>query len=177
MPAVLGLTIALGAFLAALVLPAAAEGPSSHLPGDDVVRARLVLGDATVAPGTSTVMTVELTPARGWHLYGPEHGDAGLPPDVALTLPAGMHAGAIGFPPSRRVRTHGITTYVYTGRTAVRIPLTIAATAKPLEGARIRADVTWIACSNVCAPGHAALSSDVTISRALRIRGRRLRRA
>jgi thiol:disulfide interchange protein DsbD len=162
-PGAFRLTVALGALLAALVLPAAAEGPPGHLLGDDVVRARLVLDEARVAAGASTAMTIELTPALGWHLYGPERGDAGAPPGVSWTLPPGARAGAIGFPPSRRVRRQGLTTYEYAGRTALRIPLTIAATAPPAGAARIRAEVTWVACSNVCAPGRASLSSVLTI--------------
>jgi thiol:disulfide interchange protein len=156
-------TLALCAFLAILAAPAWAAGPPAHLRGDDVVRARLVLDQTTVIPGTSTAMTIELTPDPGWHLYGPEHGDAGAPPDVAWTLPPGARAGAIGFPPSRRVETHGLTTYEYDERTALRIPLTFAATATPAAAARIRADVTYLVCSHVCAPGRVSLSTNVTI--------------
>jgi thiol:disulfide interchange protein DsbD len=158
------LTIALCAFLASLILPVSAEGPSVHLRGDDVVRARLVLSDATLAPGTSTPVTVELTPAAGWHLYGPEHGDAGAPPEISWTLPPGARAGAIAFPPSRRVQTHGLTTYEYDGPTALRIPLAIAATVTPSSRLPIRADVSWLVCSNVCAPGRASLATTVTIA-------------
>jgi thiol:disulfide interchange protein DsbD len=45
----------------------------------------------------------------------------------------------------------------------LRVPLTFAATAKPLTSAPIRADVSWLVCSNVCAPGRASLASTVTI--------------
>jgi DsbC/DsbD-like thiol-disulfide interchange protein len=75
-----------------------------------------------VRAGSSTDATLELTPA-GWHLYGPEQGDAGAPPDVAWTLPSTLRSGSIEFPQSTRVITHGLTTYEYHGPVALRVRL------------------------------------------------------
>jgi thiol:disulfide interchange protein len=101
--------------------------------------------------------------SAGWHIYGPEHGDAGAPPDVRWTFPTGVHAGAITFPPSMRVVTHGLITHEYHGPTALRIPLTAAGDVAPRGGLPIRALVTWLACSNVCVPGQATVAATLNI--------------
>jgi thiol:disulfide interchange protein len=142
---------------------ASPNGLPGHFLGDKAVHARLILENGTVAAGGSTEVTVALTPIPGWHIYGPEHGDAGAPPDIAWSLPQGIRAGAIVFPPSQRVLTHGLTTYEYHGRTALRIELSAAAGTLPRGKAPIRADVTWLVCSNVCVPGRATLASSIDI--------------
>lgn len=150
--------------LAALARPliASAESLPGHLLGDRAVNARLSL-DGDVAAGGSAVATIELTPAVGWHIYGPEHGDAGAPPDARWNLPRGLRAGAIAFPPSLRVVTHGLTTYEYRGPTALRIPLRASGDVAPRGGVPIRALVTWLACSNVCVPGQATVAATLNI--------------
>ena len=152
------------ALMLSLAAAAMADGQPAHLRGNDVVRARLIVGYRTLVTGAATNIAVELTPATGWHLYGPEHGDAGAPPDIVWTLPGGVHAGAIVFPPSRAVVTHGLTTFVYDGRTALIVPLTVAKTATPSSAAPIRADVSWVVCSNVCVSGHATLHATIAVA-------------
>jgi thiol:disulfide interchange protein DsbD len=154
--------IALAAGLSAPAL-AGRAGPPVHLVGDDVVKARLVLDSATVSAGSATQASLELTPAAGWHLYGPEHGDAGVPPDVTWTLPSSLLAGSIQFPRSTRVVTHGLTTFEYHGPVVLRVRLVSSPSAKPQRDLPIRADVTWVACSHVCAPGHTTLTATIDI--------------
>jgi thiol:disulfide interchange protein DsbD len=147
------------ALVAGLAAPAVAapEGPPVHFRGDEVVRARLLLDSRTISAGGSTDAAVELTPTAGWHLYGPEHGDAGAPPEITWMLPHGVHAGAIVYPPSKRVVRRGLMTFEYRGRTTLRVLLSAAAGTQPLRDGVLQADVTWFVCSNVCVPGRATL--------------------
>ena len=162
-PTIAALLILL-AFVAGACAAAIASGePPIHFRGDDVVRARLLL-DAPSAPrGGSVGAVVELTPAFGWHLYGPERGDAGQPPSITWIVPPGVRAGDVAWPRSTRVVTHGLTTYEYTGRTDLRVPLAIDGQAQTRQGAPLRADLNWLVCSNVCVPGHARVSTMLTI--------------
>ena len=150
--------------LAALARPltAAAQALPGHFLGDHAVSARLSPGTSIPAGGSGNA-TIELTPAAGWHLYGPEHGDAGGPPEVHWMLPSGVRAGAIAFPPSIRVVTHGLTTHEYHGPITLRVPLTAAGDITPRGGLPVRAVVTWLACSNVCVPGQATVVSTLNI--------------
>ena len=149
--------------IAGLSVPATAAGPPGHLLGDNVVKAQLVFDSTTIGAGGSTEATIELTPAPGWHLYGPEHGDAGAPPDIAWTLPPALRAGNIEFPQSTRVVTRGLTTYEYHGPVALRVRLSASSMAMSQNGLPIRADITWLVCSHVCAPGRASVNATIDI--------------
>lgn len=153
----------LAALLACAAAPAGARADTPPLPGDALVRARLLLDRHAVAPRRTAVATIELTPAPGWHIYGPERGDAGVPPAITWSLPRGLRAGAIAFPAARRITANGITTYVYAGRTALRIPLAVDGFVQQRRDARIVAHVSWVACAHVCAPGGATLASTLAI--------------
>lgn len=150
-------------FFIALTSTAVAVRPGPHLLGNAVVQARLTLGAAAVAPGASTVATIRLVPRAGWHLYGPEHGDAGSPPGVTWQLPRGLRAGPTHFPPSARVVANRLTTFEYHGAVALTIPLYVAATAIPGRPLHVGADVTWLVCSTICAPGRTSLEVIVTV--------------
>jgi thiol:disulfide interchange protein DsbD len=141
------------------------EGPPQHFRGDDVVRASLVLRSRAIAAGGSTEADVVLTPNAGWHLYGPEHGDAGAPPEIMWTLPEGLHAGEIAYPPSQRVVRHGVRTFEYHGRTVLRVVLGAAAGARPVRGGMLQANVRWFVCSNVCVPGGVTLRAALDVVR------------
>jgi thiol:disulfide interchange protein DsbD len=130
---------------------------------DDIVTARLMLDRTVLSAGGSTYARLELIPAAGWHLYGPEHGDAGVPPDIAWTLPSSLRAGRIAFPRSTRVVAHAMTTYEYHGPVVLRVVLSASSVAMAQRDVPIRADVTWVACSHVCAPGHATLRANIDI--------------
>ena len=162
--------VLLVALFVALTVPALAQvvsppGVPTHFRGDDVVHARLILDRSTVTAGESVQATVELTPDRGWHLYGPERGDAGAPPTITWNLPHFVHAGGISYPPSTRVTSRGLTTHEYHDRTPLRVALAASGGADRETG-HLRADVSWLVCSNVCVPGHAKLTGalDVTPS-------------
>ena len=158
----LAILLALIAGFAAPAVAGSADQPV-RFRGEKIVHARLILDNRTVSAGESAWATVELTPDAGWHLYGPEHGDAGAPPAIAWTLPRGVRAGAVAYPPSRRVVTQGLTTFEYAGRTALRVPLSVAAGTTLLRRAPIRADVNWLVCSHVCVPGRTTLVSAIDI--------------
>jgi DsbC/DsbD-like thiol-disulfide interchange protein len=157
--------VALLALVAGVSAPALAESvlPPIHLAGDDVVAARLALERPVLSPGGSTHAMLELTPAAGWHLYGPEHGDAGVPPGITWKLPSSLRAGHLVFPRSTRVVAHAMTTYEYHGPVVLRVVLSASSVAKAQRDLPIRADVTWVACSHVCAPGHATLRAKIDI--------------
>jgi thiol:disulfide interchange protein DsbD len=152
------------AAIVAVRLAATAGGDPAHVPGDDAVTARLRFDDARIHAGGTGAATIALTPAPGWHLYGPEHADAGAPPEVAWSLPRGVHARPIAFPPARRVVAHGLTTFEYDKRVLLRIPLTVAADIPPLRRARVVAHVAWLVCAHVCAPGGATLTGVLDIT-------------
>src|SRR5438874_2204675 len=62
--------------------------------GNERVAARFVAEVDGVRPGGDFTVGVEVRPAKGWHVYWKNPGEAGLPTTVSLKLPAGVTAEA-----------------------------------------------------------------------------------
>ena len=88
--------ILLAAALMALATPALA-GESEAVRSERTTMT-LAAEVASVAPGQPFRIGLRQRMAPGWHTYWQNPGDAGLPPDVTLTLPEGAGAGPIQWP-------------------------------------------------------------------------------
>ncbi len=143
--------------------PAAEAGGPRHFLGDRYVRTRILPESGTVARGGSTSLAIEFTTSPGWHIYWRNPGDAGGPPESKWTLAHGISVGPTMWPTPDRRTDAGITTYVYTGRTTLLVPLDIARDAH-LGTTALHADLTWLVCSNVCVPGSGKASANVVIA-------------
>ena len=60
----------------------------------------------------------------GWHVYWRNPGDAGLPPEIAWTLPPGFTAGEIAWPTPERFVVNDIGNYGYAGSVDLLVPIT-----------------------------------------------------
>jgi hypothetical protein len=109
-------------FALAAALPASAAPPVG---GAHPVTARLVAEATSVAPGTTLWVDLHLDIAPGWHTYWLNPGDAGLPTEIAWTLPPGFTAGDIVWPVPDRFVVDGLGNYGY--RDAVDLLVPIAA--------------------------------------------------
>ncbi len=125
-------------------------------------QARLVLSDETARPGDTVWAGVELKMADHWHTYWRNGGDAGGPTEIAWTLPEGIKAGPIQWPVPEKYVTGPITTYVYSDRVMLLVPLTLASNLPPGPKA-IKAKVSWLECSDLCVPGDAELSAKLVV--------------
>jgi thiol:disulfide interchange protein DsbD len=92
--------------------------------------------------------------APGWHIYWSNPGDAGLPPQIALTAPAS--AGPFAYPPPEFLLQDSVAAYVLSGD--VLLPFT----ATGITGNTITATVNWLVCSDICVPEHATLTIALT---------------
>jgi DsbC/DsbD-like thiol-disulfide interchange protein len=111
--------------------------------------ASLVSNTDAVAPGTAFRVGLYIRLAPGWHTYWKNPGDAGVPPDIDLTLPTGSKAGPIAWPAPRRLAEGPVMTYAYTGD--VLLPITI--TPPPgAAGIAIQAHAQWLVCKDICVP-------------------------
>lgn len=147
------------ALLAAPVLAWAAppEAATEH------VKARLVSGHATVAPGQTFTVALEQNIQPHWHTYWLNPGDSGQ----ATTLDwQGTQAGPIQWPTPSIQAIGPIVNYGYEGRPALLIDLTVPADAKP--GARFKptAEVRWLVCKDVCIPEQVTLGLDLPVAAA-----------
>jgi thiol:disulfide interchange protein DsbD len=98
---------------------------------------------------------VELAPEEGWHLYGHEPGDVGLPPQIEWQLP-GAHFGELAWPPALRFfdASSGIESFGYDR------PVLLATSAEVPAGAReLAVSVDALVCENMCLPAHFDLAA------------------
>ena len=116
------------------------------------VTATLVSDTDTVAPGQTLHLALRLRMAPGWHTYWQNPGDAGAPPELALSAP-GATLGAVEWPAPVRLPEGPVMTYGYTGE--VLLPFTVTPGPGPLD---IRGTATWLVCERVCVPEEGTFS-------------------
>ena len=155
-----GLAVAL-----AIAAPVRAAGPA--VPADPVV-ARLVAEAGSVMPGGTLWVDLHLDIAPGWHTYWRNPGDAGLPTELAWTLPAGFSAGEIAWPVPERFVAGTIGSYGYHGSADLLVPIAAPATLGPGGAVHLEANANWLVCSDICIPGEAKLALDLPVSAAPR---------
>lgn len=104
-------------------------------------------------PGESVTLALDMKPAKTWHGYWENPGDAGIGLSLDWTLPKGVTPRDVRFPVPEALMISGIMNYVYEGDHAFLVDLdidrTIAAGTKlPVK---VRAD--WLACTDeICVP-------------------------
>lgn len=142
------------------VLPAQAAtlDAGSHL------KITLVAESQQPAAGSSVTLALASVPAKGWHGYWQNPGDAGFPAKLEWTLPKGVTASDPAYPVPGRLIVADLMNYVfekpYAPLVTLRIPAGLAAgTALP-----VRLKTNYLVCSaEVCVPESAELSIDLTV--------------
>ncbi len=130
--------------------------------GNAYSAAALVSATTTVRPGSTADIGLHLTMAKGWHVYWINPGDAGTPPSLAWTLPAGVTAGPFRWPFPERLLVPPLASYGYSDEVllpfSVDVPVDFAGGAVPL-----RAKAEWLVCADVCLPASAELALDLAV--------------
>jgi len=107
---------------------------------------------ASVAPGQPFRIGLRQRLAPGWHTYWTNPGDAGTPPELALTLPEGATAGEIQWPAPHRIPFGPLVNYGYEGNTLLPLTVTPPAGLQPGQSFTIQAQGNWLICEQVCIP-------------------------
>ncbi|MHB1302665.1 MAG: protein-disulfide reductase DsbD family protein [Acidiphilium sp.] len=90
----------------------------------------------------------------GWHIYWSDPGDAGEPPDIALTAPSGAKAGPFVYPAPHLLIAGTVGDYVETGDVLLPFHATL-----PAGATRIAAKAEWLVCNpQICVPEHGAFT-------------------
>lgn len=119
-------------------------------------------GMPKVAVGGETTLGLVLTMEEHWHVYWTNAGDSGEPPAIKWTLPEGLTAGPLQFPPPTRLPLGPLMDFGYEDQVAFPITLTAAPGMKPGKQ-HLDAQVSWLVCSSQCFPGKAHLGIDVEV--------------
>jgi len=125
---------------------------------DEPVKARLLADTTAVVPGRPFRLAVSVDLAEGWHIYWSNPGGPGLPTQIAVTLPDGFTPGPAQYPvPTRFMTPPDIESFGYE-REATFLVEVIPPETITLATVQIEADMTWLACKDVCIPGSRKLS-------------------
>ncbi len=128
------------------------------------VTATLITEHASVQPGGTTRVGVLFELEDGWHIYGREPGDAGLPTKIDWTVPVGATIGPLAWPPAQEFTDPGeIHTFGYSGTVVLASPLTLSGKT-PLSAVPVAAEVRWLACREICLPGSAQLTLSLPVT-------------
>jgi len=139
--------------LALLLVPAAAQARG--------IEPQLV-AEGPAPAGGEVDLAIHMRPAKGWHGYWLNPGDAGLPMDVEWKLPSGFGVGPLRYPVPSRLTVAGLMNYVYGRDYAVLVRLKVPADARGTVP--IRANAQWLACTDrICVPEQGELALDLPI--------------
>ena len=116
----------------------------------------LVSDTDAVRAGQAMRLGLRMRLAPGWHTYWRNPGDAGVPPELTLTLPAGATAGELQWPTPVRLAEGPLMTYGYTGE--VLLPVVVTPGAGPLH---VEASATWLVCEHICVPEEGRFTLDL----------------
>lgn len=129
------------------------------------VEARLLADAARVRPGQTFTAGVLLEMKPEWHVYWKNPGEAGLPVEIKLAGPDGAAVGAMRWPVPVSFEQPGeIAGYGYTDAVLFPIEVTAPAGASPGSSLELAAEVTWLACKDVCIPGRATVDLTVPVA-------------
>jgi thiol:disulfide interchange protein len=115
-----------------------------------------------IAIGGTLQAGLVLTIEEHWHVYWINAGDSGEPPSIKWTLPEGLTAGPMQFPPPQRLPLGPLMDFGYEDQVAFPVLLTASPSLKPGK-VHLDARVTWLVCASVCLPGKAHLGMDVDV--------------
>ena len=119
---------------------------------------QLVFPSATLNQGQSAKAGLYFKLEQGWHVYWKNAGDSGEPPRIKWTLPDGIAAGALQFPPPTRLPLGPLMDFGYENEVLFPFDLRVTPDAKP-GPAVLHAKVDWLVCREVCIPGKAELEA------------------
>ena len=115
-----------------------------------------------VAAGGDVEAGLVMTLEEHWHVYWSNAGDSGEPPKITWTLPQGITADPIQFPPPQRLPLGPLMDFGYENQVAFPVLLHAA---KDLKPGRVHLDakVSWLVCAAQCLPGKAHMGLDLDV--------------
>src|SRR3982751_5130133 len=121
-----------------------------------------LVAEGPAPAGKEVELAIHMRPAKGWHGYWQNPGDAGLPMDVQWQLPKGYSAGPLRYPVPTRLMVAGLMNYVFERDYAVLVRLKLPPDARGVVP--VRASAHWLACTDkICVPEQGELALDLPV--------------
>ncbi|MEM6278873.1 MAG: protein-disulfide reductase DsbD domain-containing protein [Verrucomicrobiota bacterium] len=139
--------------------PSSAEGEEIHRPG---LTLQWISDHDQIERGETLTLGLLIRHKEGFHTYWKSPGVVGLAPGLKWELPEGITAGPILWPGPELTKMGRITAWGYEREvlltTTIEIDPNFPESVLPLK-----AEVSWMACSDTCHPGWASLSLEIPI--------------
>ncbi|MDZ3830185.1 MAG: thioredoxin family protein [Sphingopyxis sp.] len=133
------------------VAPARAQMPN--------ITAQLVAETQTPAPGSTTSIALTMDPAKGWHGYWVNGGDAGFGLSVEWNAPEGVHIAPFQYPVPEPLILFGMMNHVYEHPYALLADVRVDKSVAPGTDLTVSGIANWLACTDkVCVPEKAVIS-------------------
>jgi thiol:disulfide interchange protein len=100
-------------------------------------------------------IAVKFSVKPGWHLYGPEPGEAGIPLTLDWSLPRDVKVLDTIWPEPHTINQASVKSYIYESEFSVLVKM--EASSLIPEG-KIDLSLRWLACHDICSPGKENLS-------------------
>lgn len=143
---------------------AAAEPGASAWVNNEAGAVRLVSAVSATGPLTQLRLGLQFQLADGWKIYWRTPGQVGLPPHLDTSGSDNLGPLDLSWPMPHRTVSGDIQTYGYDG--TVILPIE-AAVLRPGEPVQIRAQLDYLACSDLCVPMQVPLALDLPAGEAL----------
>ena len=123
--------------------------------GDSRAAVRLITATDNIAANSTLEAGLEFRFAKGWHGYWRTPGDAGIPPTVDWSASENISGEEISWPAPHRLVIDDLQNSVYENNVVLPVKLFLK---QAQTSARIKASITYAACSDVCVPLEAELT-------------------
>ncbi|KTE34333.1 MULTISPECIES: protein-disulfide reductase DsbD family protein [unclassified Sphingopyxis] len=138
--------------LAALSLAPARAQPVNIAP-------QLVAESSAPAPGETTTLALAMTPAKGWHGYWINGGDAGFGMTVEWNAPEGVTVAPFRYPVPEALTLFGMMNHVYEHPYALLADVRVDKNVAPGTDLTLSGVAKWLACTDkICVPEKAVIS-------------------
>jgi len=122
------------------------------MPEPPQFKARLLVANESIQPGGQTELLIEISVGKPWHIYHPIVLDTGLATSVEFTTSPGVTIGTPRFPAPLLGESAGLEYLEHSGTIRAVAPLRIAENVAPGTEIAIKADVSGLACVEMCLP-------------------------
>jgi thiol:disulfide interchange protein/DsbC/DsbD-like thiol-disulfide interchange protein len=145
------------AALALLALASLAAWPARA--AQTHIAPHLVAESTAPAPGGATTVALTMTPAKGWHGYWVNGGDAGFGLKVEWNAPEGVRVGDFRYPVPDALILFGMMNHVYEHPYALLADVHIDKDIAPGTDLTLSGIADWLACTDkFCVPERAVIS-------------------
>jgi thiol:disulfide interchange protein len=137
-------------YLVLFVFTSRGDAQFSFAAGGNSSQASLVSEAATIAPGATFTVALQLDHPLEWHSYYKNSGGVELPPAIEWKLPEGFTAGPIQWPVPEVKDGYFGKSFVYSGSPVFLVDLTAPATLEAGKTVTLTANASWQICKDSC---------------------------